>query len=42
MMTAYGDSSGSGWLMWGLGGIVLVGLVILAVLVVSRSQRRDI
>jgi len=28
--------------MWTLGGIILVGLVILAVFVVSRIQRRDI
>jgi hypothetical protein len=42
MMTGYGDWSGSAWFMWPLGGIIAVGLVILAVLLVSRSQRRDI
>ena len=42
MMTGYGDSSGNAWVMWILGAIVVVGLVILAVLVVSRIQRRDI
>ena len=42
MMTGYGDWSGSGWLMWTLGAILLAGLVILVVLLVSRSQRRDI
>jgi hypothetical protein len=42
MMTGNGDWSGSGWLMWGLGGLVLVGLVILGVLLVSCSQQRDI
>jgi hypothetical protein len=42
MMMGYGDWSGSAWFMWTLGGIILVGLVILAVFVVSRIQRRDI
>jgi hypothetical protein len=42
MMTGYRDRSGSVWFMWTLGGIIVVGLVILAVLLVSRSQRRDI
>ena len=42
MMTGYGDWSGSAWFMWGLGGIIVLALMILAVLVVSRIQRRDI
>lgn len=42
MMTGHGDWSGSGWLMWGLGGIIVVGLVILVVWAVSRSQRPGI
>jgi hypothetical protein len=42
MMTGYGDWPGSGWVMWGFGGILLVGLVILLVWALSRGQRRDI
>jgi hypothetical protein len=42
MMTGYGDWSGSGWVMWGIGGIIMVGLVILVVWALSRGRRRDI
>ena len=42
MMKRYRDWSGSRWFMRSLGGIIVVALVILAVLVVSRIQRRDI
>jgi cytochrome c-type biogenesis protein CcmH/NrfF len=39
MMMGYGDWSGSGWVLWCVGGIILVALVILAVWAVSRRQR---
>ena len=40
MMTGQGDWSWSAWPMWGLGGIVVIGLVVLVVWAFSRGQRR--
>jgi hypothetical protein len=42
MMTGNGDWNGSGWLMWGVGGIIVVGLVVVIVWAVTRGQRRGI